>query len=88
MAEMGRNRKSIWVFVQIIHFGSQGLLDGDSQFWMFPPPSRCLLPAAVTLGFPEYKLLLSFSRISNTFLGNFKTTAYPPNFMFLVCKRK
>ena len=45
-----------------------------------------LLPAAVALGFPEHKLLLSFSRISNTFLGNFRTTTYPPNLIFLICK--
>ena len=57
----GRNRKSTWVSIQIIQFGSQGLLDTESQLWSFPPPSRLLLPAAVALGFPEYKLLLSFS---------------------------
>ena len=56
----GRNRKSTCVSIQIIQFGSQGLLDTGSQFWTFSP-SRLLLPAAVTLGFSEYKLLLSFS---------------------------
>ena len=57
----GRNRKSTWVSIQIIQFGSPGLLDTESQVWSFPPTSRLLLPASVALGFPEYKPLLSFS---------------------------
>ena len=45
-----------------------------------------LPPAPVALGFPEHKLLLSFSRISNTFLGNFRRTTYPPTSYFLSVK--
>ena len=51
-----------------------------SSGWLF------LLPAAVALEFPEHKLLLSFSSISSTFLGNFKITTYPRNLMFLILK--
>ena len=58
--------------------------------WPQSHSSGCLflLSAAVALGFPEHKLLLSFSRISNTFLGNFRTTTYPPNLIFLICKEQ
>ena len=58
--------------------------------WPQSHSSGCLFlpPAAVALGFPEYKLLLSFSRISNTFLGNFRTTTYPSNLIFLICKEQ
>ena len=53
-----------------------------SSGWLFLPP------AAVALGFFDYKLLLSFSRINNTFLGNFRTTTYPSNLIFLICKEQ
>ena len=77
MAEVGRNRKSTWFSNQIMQFDSQGLLATESQS-----------PTAVALGFPEHKLLLSFSRINNTFLGNFRTTTYPSNLIFLICKEQ
>ena len=56
--------------------------------WPQSHSSGCLflLPAAVDLGFSEYKRFLSFSRISNTFLGNFRTATYPPNFIISYLK--
>ena len=79
-----RNRESTWISIQIMQFASQGLLATESQFC----DCLFLLPAAVALGFPEHKLLLFFSRISNTFLGNFRTTTYPSNLIFLICKEQ
>ena len=51
--------------------------------WPQSHSSGCLflLPAAVALGLPEHKLFFSFTRISNTFLGNFRSTTYPPKFI-------
>lgn len=65
--------------------GSQGLWTQSHSSECFPPSSRCLLPAAVTLGILVQTAPV-FLRISNTFLGNFRTTAYPLNFMFLAVK--
>ena len=81
-AEAGRNRESTWVSIQNMWFTSQGLLPTESQFWLFVPPA-----CNVTLGFPEYKLLLS-SKIRHTFLGNLRTTTYPANLIFLICKEQ
>ena len=38
-AEAGRNRKSTWVSIQIMWFGSKGLLATESQFWLVIPPA-------------------------------------------------
>ncbi|XP_029065992.1 uncharacterized protein LOC114888177 isoform X2 [Monodon monoceros] len=82
-AETGRNRKSTWVYIQIMQFGSQGLLVIKSQFWKLPPPSRPLLPAAVALGFPEYEQFLAFSKERTNFPGKLRTTTYLPASCFL-----
>lgn len=83
-AETGRNR----VYIQIMQFGSQGLLVIKSQFWKLPPPSRPLLPAAVALGFPEYEQFLAFSKERTSFPGKLRTTTYLPASCFLICKWK
>ena len=75
------------VSIQIIEFGSQGLLDTESQFWTFPPPSRLLLPAAVALGFPEYKLLLSFSLTCSPSWENLGQPLTIPS-LYHICKWK
>ena len=84
MAEIGKNRKGTWISMQNMLFGSQGLLDTESWFWTFlpPPPLRLLLPAAMALGFSEYKNAPVFLHDLQSFPGKLRTTTYLPSFMY------
>ena len=79
--QMGRNRKSKCLYsnnaVWFTRAPGHRVTVLDISFSFQAP-----LQTTVSLRFPEYRLFLSFFMTCSTFLGKFRTTAYPPSLPF------